>query len=276
MTQNASSGAPVARPIYCLGDSHVSFFSGTDRIQPIWPQPSADALPYFRTFHVGAALAFNLMRAGTKTRGREQVWEILLTAVPPSGRVLLCFGEIDCRAHLLHQAEQQQRAPAEIARDCAARYFEAIQEIRAAGFEVIVYNAIPSRRKSGKASDPHDEFPTVGTCRERNAVSRNFNDALATDCAKHSITFLSTFEFFVDTRGLTRGWFYLDRIHLSQRAMPATLQVLRARFPDLQIPDQGNIAPPSSWQRWKDFAAKRRARISRELGKAVSKIRGKR
>ena len=273
MTPDSSIPSKGAGPIYCIGDSHVSFFSGADQIQPIWPQRSADGLRYFQTFHVGAALAYNLGRAGTKTRGREQVWEVLRTVVPPAGRVLLCFGEIDCRAHLLGQAARRQLSPAEVASDCAAFYFEAVNEIRSAGFPVIVYNAIPSRRKSGKASDPDDEFPTVGSCRERNEVSRYFNDALARLCAESSTCFLSTFDAFVDDQGLTREWFYMDRIHLSQRAMPVTLQALRSVCPELSIPDQGNVSPPSSWQRWRDFVARRRNRLARELGKAAKKLR---
>lgn len=43
--------------IHCIGDSHVSFFGGLDRIQPVWPQRSDDRLPWFRTYHIGPALA---------------------------------------------------------------------------------------------------------------------------------------------------------------------------------------------------------------------------
>ena len=57
--------------IYCIGDSHVSFFSGKDAIVPCWPFPSEDMIPFFRTFRLGPVLAYNLVKVGTKTRGRE-------------------------------------------------------------------------------------------------------------------------------------------------------------------------------------------------------------
>ena len=38
--------------IHCIGDSHSCFFSGEDKIQPIWPEQSFDTLPYFRSYRI--------------------------------------------------------------------------------------------------------------------------------------------------------------------------------------------------------------------------------
>ena len=41
--QNASP----ASVLYCIGDSHVSFFSGVDRIQPNWPDEAECHISFF-------------------------------------------------------------------------------------------------------------------------------------------------------------------------------------------------------------------------------------
>ena len=42
--------------IHCIGDSHSCIFSGNG-IQPVWPYPSRDILPYFRSYRIGPATA---------------------------------------------------------------------------------------------------------------------------------------------------------------------------------------------------------------------------
>ncbi|HEY8965771.1 MAG TPA: hypothetical protein VIM58_04970, partial [Candidatus Methylacidiphilales bacterium] len=115
--------------IHCIGDSHASFFTGTDRLAPVWPERPGDRLPFFRSYRVGPALAWSLGRSGTTARGREQVEAILREAVPPGAPVLFLFGEIDCRCHLLPQAEKQGKPAATVATACAEAYFAAAREL---------------------------------------------------------------------------------------------------------------------------------------------------
>lgn len=154
----------AAAPIYCLGDSHVSFFAGADVIQPAWPAPAATRLPWFRVLHLGPILAFSLARPNTRERGRERLFAALERTVPPRARVLLCFGEIDCRAHFLKQAARQGRPVEAIVTDCLAAYFHVVQDVQQRGFEVIVYNAIATRLRTPPAS------PAGGRLRGRGLV----------------------------------------------------------------------------------------------------------
>jgi len=218
--------------IHCLGDSHVSLFTGRHRAPRIWPKRSIDLLPNFRTFRLGAPLAYNLPESGTTSQGRERLFEILSRpdCVAPGSYVLLCFGEIDCRAHLLRQAAAQHRPVADLAAECARRYLGVAAEVAALGFRVLIYNAI--------ASTPREfsdfEFPTHGTCRERNAATALFNQALREGCASAGYGFLETFDLLVDADGATRKSLYCcDQIHLSQRALAPTLERLRLLLPDI-------------------------------------------
>jgi len=227
---------PNERPtIHCIGDSHVSFFSGEDVIQPLWPGRSDDRLPYFKTFRVGAALAYNLCETGTRMRGREVLFSILRSEVPSGSTVLVCFGEIDCRAHLLRQAESQQRELDEVVDECVRRYFSVIKEVMAMGYSAVVWNAIPSTLRDSLRSP---EFPVYGSCLERNRATRLFNDKLRKLCEEQGANFLSIFDRLVDKRGLTRMAFYMDTVHLSQRAMPLVAAALRKSlgFSNIRLP----------------------------------------
>jgi len=248
--------APPSSPIHCIGDSHVSFFSGTDTIQPCWPERSRDRLPWFLTFHVGPALAFNLSRENTSTRGREHLFEVLDHAVPAGGRVLLCFGEIDCRAHVLKQAARRQTPMERIVADCLDSYFQAVREVIGRGFEVIVYNAVPTRLSTPRKPRRDDDFVAIGSWQERNAAVRCFNAGAKERCRETGARFLETYPELVDADGRTVEWYFHDAIHLSQRAMPVTLHALAALYPGMGHPFP-LLRKPTSMQRAVDLLTKR-------------------
>ena len=61
---------------------------------------------------------------------------------------MLIFGEIDCRAHVLKQAARRSVPVSVVVEELAQNYFSVVEEVVALGYEVIVYNAIPSRIKA--------------------------------------------------------------------------------------------------------------------------------
>lgn len=247
---------PTPDVIYCIGDSHVSFFAGEDVIQPGWPERSTDRLPWFRTFHIGPALAYSLARPNTQTRGREKVFEILDQAVPAGARVLLCFGEIDCRAQVLKQAARHNLPLESIVANCLDAYFQVVGEVLARGFEVVVYNAVPSRLRTPRKIRPDDDFGAVGSWQERNAAIRCFNAGARQRSQACGVHFLETYPGLVNAKGRTVNWFYFDSIHVSQRALPLTLQALRNIFPGASYP-QLPMPHPSGGEQLMDRVRKR-------------------
>jgi len=255
------SNEPSSLPrIYCIGDSHTSFFSGADRIQPDWPKDPDAFLSLFQVLKIGSPLAYSLSHEGSRTRGRERLFEVLENVVPMGSYVLLSFGEIDCRAHVLKQAAKAGVSVEAVIANLVEGYFSVVREVAALGYEVIVYNAIPSRLKAPTKSSQDPEYIAIGTCLERNRVTRLFNQRLSDQCLAHGIGFLSTFDALVDSNGMTNTWYYFDTIHLSQRAMPLTLQALSERFPDWEIGPIDSIRP-NAWSRWLDRICKRTRRI---------------
>lgn len=253
--------------IHCIGDSHVSLFSGEDAIQPVWPAVSRDHLANFKTYHIGAALAFNLSREGTQTQGREKLFEILSTDVPDGATVLLSFGEIDCRAHLTKQAEKSNTPIPDVVDACLDEYFKVVGEIAALGYRVVVYNAVLSRPRVRGARRANDAaYTTHGTREERSEAIRIFNAGAKKRCVDSGVLFLENVPHLADRDGTISTWYFFDSIHLSQRAVPVTLRELAALIPTLGL-EVPPIPPPSLFLRFADRFVRRKKRLLKEFRK---------
>jgi len=157
---------------------------------------------------------------------------------------MLCFGEIDCRAHLLKQTEIQKRSLSEVVKECVERYTSVVREIMNMGYEVLIWN-VPASTRDDLARVP--EFPTYGSCAERNKVTGLFNHELERWCAANDAVFVSIFDQLVDENGLTKTEYYMDPVHLSQRAMPLVLEKLREIIGDIDF-----HLPPGHLQRTRE------------------------
>ena len=262
----------MSRPpiIHCIGDSHTSFFSGVDRIQPSWPATSCDQLPWFKTHHIGPALAYNLTKSGTTSQGRESLFEVIASQASPGDYILLSFGEIDCRVHLVKQAHKKT-VPLEAAVDaCLDEYFKVVREIMALGYKVIVYNITPPRfSKKHRGVDyekSEAELVAVGTWEQRQKAATLFNAGAKHRCETSRAKFLETTHHLIDKRGRLMPFFLMDNVHLAQRAMPATLVELALICPELQIPPQ-TITRPPQWQLIRDYLTRRSERCIKEFKK---------
>lgn len=216
--------------IHCIGDSHVSFFSGRNSMQPQWPDRSRDVIPLFKSYRLGAVLAWSLPDFGTSSLGKEKLLEVIET-IPKNSYVLFCFGEIDSRVHILKQAKKQKKDAKIVAEECAKKYFQSILEIKK-DFKPIVWGAVPSTI-SEKVID--NRYPHVGTCRERNEITKVFNDTLEKLSTENEVKFVSIFDKLVTEDYLTKDKFYIDKVHLSQRAMPLAIKEIRKKYPSIQI-----------------------------------------
>lgn len=253
--------------IYCIGDSHVSLFSGEDAILPVWPAASRNGLPGFQTHHLGAALAYNLSREGTRTQGREKLLRILSTEVPDGATVLLSFGEIDCRVHLIKQAQHTGKPLEKVVDLCLEGYFKAVEEVRSMGYTVIVYNAVLSRPRVRGIHRPNDEeYATFGTREQRSLAIRLFNAGAKRRCRGSGLYFLETIPQLADRNGLIPTWYFMDSIHLSQRAMPATLRELARLMPALEL-EVPPLPPATRSRQFTDWLSKRRTRLLKEFRK---------
>ena len=204
--------------IHVVGDSHVMVFSGKEHI----PDEVDDRgfLPFFRTYRLGPYTAYNAVKL------RSPIESIIRDNVGPDDSVMLCFGEIDCRAHLIKQSEIQGRSLEDVVAECVGRYAQLFDLKEKYGLGLLVWNVPASSREDIE----HGEYSTYGTCAQRNEATRLFNKILGEECKNRGVVLVSIFDELVDEDGLTRAEYYADSIHLSQRAMPVMLDAFRKRL----------------------------------------------
>ncbi|WP_269540872.1 hypothetical protein [Cerasicoccus fimbriatus] len=222
------------RIIHCIGDSHVAFFSGSNST---WIENGEDrAWECFRAYHLGPVLAYNLPSTNTTTKGREKLFYLLDNHITPGSWVMTVFGEIDCRAHLLKQAEKKQLPIEDVTAACVQRYFSVVQEIESRDYHVIVYNSIPSLPLHGdEQTGQANCYPVYRSQAERNEAVQAFNFQMCELCSEHGIKFLNTYDKIVDATGRPNGDLYCDEIHLGQKAMPFTFDALKEMFGDWEF-----------------------------------------
>lgn len=197
--------------IHCIGDSHVYVFSGTDVIG------GNDSLPFFKTYRLGPHTAYNVIKR------REIIEQIIRNEVKRDDIIMFCFGEIDCRTHLLKQAHLQKKSIVSVVNECLDRYFEIFRVAQQYGVPLMAWNVPASSCEEIKQG----EYSTYGICQERNHVSQVFNQLLKKRCDESGVIFISIFDKLIDKDGLTNMSYYMDPIHLSQKAMPLILDELR-------------------------------------------------
>jgi len=205
--------------IHCIGDSHVGLFAGTDKGVAHWPsKKSSNILSWARAYRLGGCLAYKICEPETRTSGHRRLLQVLNEI--PDKRVLLSFGEIDCRLHLLKQAKIQNRPIKDLVNECVKRYISLIVKVKDMGFETMVWNA-PATHPDDYVPDKNN--PSDGTCIERNAVTRKFNNALR-KFLPGNIPFICVFDDLLLSDGTTNMYYYYDGTHLSQKVMPLVLK----------------------------------------------------
>jgi len=204
--------------IHFIGDSHSSIFSGNYDMQPIWPERANNVLPNFKSYRIGPATSYKL---------NEKEWIILNILNSEVNKnddyVFFCFGEIDCRAHLIKQSEIQSKPIEEVVNDCVNTYFKTILNYKGIGYKMGVWGPIASWSEK----KPYETGPSFGTTQERNYVTKLFNEKLNKLCNENNILFTSMFLDMVDDT-LNTDESYLDdwegcHIHLNSKSIPVIL-----------------------------------------------------
>ena len=112
------------KKLICIGDSHASFFSGQNKMQPEFPGQSDNQIAGLEGVRLGAVLAYSLHRSNTQEKGREKLFQKIQSLNTTEHAVMLCFGEIDCRYHILKQAEIRTQPLENVIEDCVNKYFQ--------------------------------------------------------------------------------------------------------------------------------------------------------
>jgi len=203
--------------IHCIGDSHSAVFSGEEKMQPEWPEIASNTLPYFKSYRLGPATAYQLENK------KHLIDDIISKHYQENDSLLFCFGEVDIRAHLIKQMTLQNSPLEDIVRECVDRYFNVILSYKDRGINCIVWGPIASWHESRTYTGP-----SFGSCIERNLVTKEFNRYIEELCNKHNVGFVTIFYDMINENNETNTY-YLDtwpgsNMHLSQTSMPVILK----------------------------------------------------
>jgi len=207
--------------IHCIGDSHAAVFSGEEKMQPCWPERSNDLLPYFRSYRIGTATAYQLENK------KGLIFDLLNSInLNEHDKIMFWFGEVDIRAHLYKQSLLQAKAVDLIVNKCVGRYINTVLWFKFFQLPIIIWGPIASWNKSKPYTGPSFASNEI-----RNKITKLFNDRCVELCKMHDLIFISVFEEMLN-EDFTTNTIYLDdwedcHIHLSQRAMPLILNKFR-------------------------------------------------
>lgn len=214
--------------IHCIGDSHVCVFSGQPKIVDGLPSP-LDILPGFRTYRLGPHLAYSV---GDRNHSNYHTAIGLIKRLPiTESTILISYGEIDCRAHILYQSEKQGREIYSIVDEVISRYEVFISDVYKMGYKVIVWCPIATCNYDSDVMKDPTSFPHYGSTIVRNGITKQFGDTLFERFKGHTnIKVLSLLDKLLNDDMTSKMEYYMDGVHLSQKAMPFILEALEGNI----------------------------------------------
>lgn len=210
--------------IHFIGDSHASIFRGDEEVISTWPEKSDNLIKEFAPYRIGAATAYNLEHTYFNV-----ISEIIDKNVKIDEDIIFfCFGEIDCRAHLIKQSELQSRPIEDVVIECVNRYFNFLKHYKNNGYRIGVWGPIASWSEK----KPYTTGPSFGTTKERNYATKIFNETIKKLCENNEILFKTIFFDIIDSE-LNTDETYLDdtkgcHVHLGNKSLPLVLEKFKS------------------------------------------------
>ena len=225
----------AAETLHCIGDSNTMFFAGAERLRfiryrrlgllrPRWINRGLDVLPVFRVYHVGPATAWKAGDHGSSTRSREKIELLLRKEIKPPARILLSFGEIDCRIHM-SRAVLDGKPLAETVERTAEKFTRLPAWLKGLGYQPVVWGPPQIIPKDENLTSP--TFPFVGSLEHRRDVTYAYCARLKEHCARHGIPCICLAGLYHPPAERPPLEFFHDGVHLSQRLMPLALRELQ-------------------------------------------------
>ncbi|MGK7652161.1 hypothetical protein ACSQ76_07025 [Roseovarius sp. B08] len=244
--------------LWFIGDSHVSVFSGANRMIPEYPVVTPSAFPDVMTCRVGPQLAGTLPFATSSTQGRQKVLD-LANRIPTAARIFFVFGEIDCRAHVIRRTNYDSTQIQSVVADTITNYFAFVNDFldlnKSKKFRLgfvappptsaqlhqaygLPYNEFLARAAQHKAGREilkalRNFFPRrsgvrkaiglalnySGTDVQRRLASEAFLEKLQNICARRQFDLLDCYTPFLDNEKSPDPIYFADEIHLNTLAL---------------------------------------------------------
>lgn len=214
-----------------LGDSHVNFFSGNNKLTFKAIGDGINVCPNitnykFTCLHLGPCLAYNCMNENSKYAFYKKVNFLCNNFIKPGAKICVCLGEIDIRAHVFKEKDLQKRSWEDICDNIIANYMDFLCKLKSRGFKVYCWGPIASMPDNTSEEEElkalaaeglfDQELISIGSESERNTATAYFTQKLSDECANNGITFMSIFDQMIDTNMKTDVSFLADdKCHLN-------------------------------------------------------------
>jgi len=193
---------------YALGDSHVWTFTQA-RAHPGLFDAQRPVRSIDGKFLVNRLGPWTIEKA-TSDEGAATILRGVRQA-PEVKKIILSFGEIDCRCRVMPKATSSGESPQRVCQDLAKRYARLVEDIVDLGRTVFVWNAPPPT--GGPCFNT--EFPFHGTHEECRAAVECLNEEMQRRVAQiDSAHFVDVYRDLVHG-DRTQSSMYIDHIHLN-------------------------------------------------------------
>jgi len=215
-----------------VGNSHVGFFSGTNDMaigDPKTWRNTKDRNEKFETYPMGAHLCYNL---NNKQHPGRRDFENILGRINQSNPLILMYGEIDCRNHLVLQAENMEKSFIYAVHLCIKNYMEFIDWLikHSRVDPIILWGPHPPMLPGTKFKKGWKKMSNLhfGTYDEVCYIEYLFNNVLAYECEKRDRLVFATLyyrmmEYFMNEEP---KFYAPDDFHLSQEMYPYAVEEL--------------------------------------------------
>lgn len=189
---------------YCFGDSHSSIFTGEDII--LHPNQTKSN-KYFNTTSIGPVLAYNAPNKGLHEK---------INKLKDSDNVIVCLGEIDCRAQV-HRRLSKDSNYKMVIDDIIENYLSTF--IKTKNHNIKLFSVTPPLKERPHwnyyKANPNSFDSPCGTIEERVAYKKYFNKRLEEMVSYVNIEFISIYDELTYKNGTGKEIFYKDDIHLN-------------------------------------------------------------
>jgi hypothetical protein len=191
------------RPVvHVMGDSHVGIFLKKKPFVAHW---------------FGPATAYRLKSPTSTTGSNRRLLRVLRHVVREKDKVLLVFGEIDCRVHIYNQHVRSGGALSlqDVVDDTVSSYGVVLDRMDRMGTDFYVASVPPAAEEGNIFGVPN--YPPIAV---RSIINRVFNERLSDYCADHGYRFVDVYSRVVDSEGFIRSEFSCDDgTHLKPEAI---------------------------------------------------------
>ncbi|NOX32249.1 MAG: hypothetical protein GXP56_00720 [Deltaproteobacteria bacterium] len=200
------------RKIAAVGDSHsLRCFENHALI--------ADSKVYFGYNKLDGKTAYKLKDHDKKVRK-------IITPIKDK-HIIFVFGEVDVRIHIKYQHRQSGIPVKTLVENTAKRYTGYIAQLRNEGFDIHVFNVVPTGDFAGKQFESWEKklkYPFDNNFKERQLYTLMLNSELNLCCQMRGIPFIDIYQYLVDARGARKKELVYDFAHINSKTADIVME----------------------------------------------------